>query len=227
MVTVSHIVEKIIIDKPLLQEALIEGIVNYAALAEYLHEEIEKEIGKKVKQSAIVMAIRRNADKLDPIHKKIDFKIESNIIMRTGLIDFTVRKNSVLFEKLEKIRKLVDYHKGDTLNILHGNYETAIIINEKYNEKLLKLLEGIVIEHVEEDLVSLAIKVSEEFMNTPGVLASITRKIAWENINIYEMISTLTEVNIIVNKEDAMKCYKALQKLMHNPSKKKGRSTTR
>jgi len=48
MVTVAHLVEKIIAQKPFLQEALSKGIVNNAALAEELLPEIEKELKKRV-----------------------------------------------------------------------------------------------------------------------------------------------------------------------------------
>ena len=47
MVTVAHLVEKIIAQKPFLQEALSKGIVNNAALAEELLPEIEKELKKQ------------------------------------------------------------------------------------------------------------------------------------------------------------------------------------
>ncbi len=57
MVTVSHLVEKIVKRKPFLEEALARGILNYVALAETLQPEIEKELKTKVKTSAIMMAL--------------------------------------------------------------------------------------------------------------------------------------------------------------------------
>jgi len=213
MATVSHIVGKIIHERPLLQEAIIEGIVNFANLAENIKEEVKKELKKEVKESAIVMALRRHAEKLAVHHPK-NFKIHSDIALRSGLIDYTVQKNTDLFEKLERIQKIVDYSKGDTLNILHGNFETSIVISEKHKDKLAQILKGIPIIHFEENLVSLTLNVSEKFMDTPGVLAQITRKLAWDNINIYELISTATEINIIVSKDDAMRCYASLEEIM-------------
>ena len=64
MVTVAHLVEKIIERRPFLEEAVARGIVNYAALAEELKPEIDKEMKKDTKPSAIMMAIRRLSEKL-------------------------------------------------------------------------------------------------------------------------------------------------------------------
>lgn len=37
---------------------------------------------------------------------------------------------------------------------------------------------------------------------------------AWENINIFEIVSTNTELTVILRKKDAMKAYEALDKLV-------------
>ena len=70
MVNMSFLVEKIIEQKPFLQEALSKGIVNNAALAEQLMPELEQQLKNKVKFSAVNMAIRRLSEKLenDDVH---------------------------------------------------------------------------------------------------------------------------------------------------------------
>ena len=68
----------------------------------------------------------------------------------------------------------------------------------------------------EENLVSLTMTFSKDFYYTPGVIFNIIRNVAWENINIYEIVSTNTELTFIINKKDAMKGYKALEKLIQS-----------
>jgi aspartokinase len=55
---------------------------------------------------------------------------------------------------------------------------------------------------------------SKDFLYTPGVVYNIIRNIAWENINIFEIVSTNTELTFIIHKKDAVKGYKALEKLI-------------
>ena len=158
------------------------------------------------------MALRRHAERLKGLYHTTDFSIGSEILMKTNLCDFTVKRDSGLFEKLTDIYKLVDYPSGDMLNVIHGNYESSIIINDRFKKDVDRILKKDII-NFEEDLVSLSFKVSDKFVRTPGVIAGITRRLLWEGINIIEIITTCTEINVIVHKDHAVNCYRALEEL--------------
>ena len=68
--------------------------------------------------------------------------------------------------------------------------------------------------NVESDLVSLTLTFSKDFFYTPGVIFNVVRNIAWENINIFEIVSTNTELTFILHKKDAVKSYKVLERLV-------------
>ncbi len=214
MPTISHVVAKIITSRPILYEAIEEGIVSYGNLAEKLIPEIENELNKKIKHSAVVMAIRRQAEKIKNRFKNVTFDYSSEIIMKTNLSDICVRKSMSLFDKLKRIYSLVDYEGGDVLNIIHGNYEVSIVSNMKYLEKIKRKLKGEKILNIEKDLVSLTLNLDKSFLHTPGIISVITRKLNWENVNIVELISTLTELTFIVSKKDSLNGYHVLQKLI-------------
>ena len=215
IVTVSHLVKKIIKDKPFLQEALAEKIISYGNLAEQIIEKIQEELEKPVKHSAVVMALRRYADEIKEERSKIKpFDYSSEISMKTNLCDVGVQKKASLIPKIKSLYSIVDFDKGDTLNIILGNYEVSIVINEKYKQKVVNALKGEKIIHKESNLVALTMRFSDDFINTPGVIFTIIRKLAWENTNIYEVVSTLTELTLILKEKDSMKAYEALQSLM-------------
>jgi len=215
MVTASHLAKKAVRENPFLLEAMSKEIISHGNLAELLKPEIEKELGKKVKESAIVMALRRYSEELQSFDKSIKkFKFKGEIIMRTNIMDFNVVKSQKLLSKIKNLYNIPEFDRGDTLNIILGNNEIAIITNEKYKGKLLNFLKGEKILNKEFDLVALSISfASQDFFDTPGVIFTTIRKIAWENINIYEIISTLTELTFILNKKDSMKAYEVLQEL--------------
>ncbi len=52
-------------DYSFLQIAIDKDIVSFTLLAKYLRPDIEKELQKKVKPSAVIMALRRYAERLD------------------------------------------------------------------------------------------------------------------------------------------------------------------
>lgn len=61
MITVSHIVNKLVDEKIYLQKAIGKGIASYGSVAKKLEPEIEKELKKEVAHYAIVAALRRYA----------------------------------------------------------------------------------------------------------------------------------------------------------------------
>ena len=191
-------------------------LISYGNLAEQLKPEIEQELGKKIKESAIVMALRRYAEELQSFDKKIKkFSFHGEIIMRTGMMDFNVIKSRSLLNKIKNLYGLVDFERGDTLNIILGSNEVSIVANEKYREKLSDFLKGEKIINREFDLVALTIIFgNKDFFDTPGVIFTAIRRIAWEQINIYEIISTMTELTFILSKKDSIKAYNALQELV-------------
>lgn len=215
MVTISSAVRNIIESKPMMYEALAQGIVSFANLAENIQDEVEQDTGNDAEIPAIVMAIRRYSEKIKPvIEKKIPFKFNSEIIMKTGLVDITLVKTPSALVKLRRVYELVDYEKGETLNVIQGNYEITIAINKQHLPSILKLFEAEKILNKEKDLVSLTMSYTKDFLYTPGIIAKVTRLLAWENINIFENISTMSEVIFIVSKRDAVRAYKALQRLI-------------
>lgn len=215
MPSISQAVRSAIEAKPMLYDALYQGIVNHASLAEKLQHEIEQDVGKEVHLPAIVMAIRRYSEKLKPhSEKKIPFMFNSEIILKTGLVDITLVKNPSSLAKLRSIYNLMDFESGETLNIIQGNYEVTVVISDKYAEHVKKIFKGETVLNVEKDLVSLTMTFSKEFLYTPGILAKVTRELSWENINVYENISTMTELIYIVQKKEAIRAYKVLQHLI-------------
>ncbi len=216
MVTISHLVKKAVSSNSFLLEAMGKDLISYGSLAEQLKPEIEKELGKKAKESAIVMALRRHAEELQSFDKKIKkFSFKGEIIMRTGMMDFNALKSGSLLNKIKNLYGLIDFEKGDTLNIILGSNEVSIVANEKYREKLSDFLKGEKIINREFGLVALTIIFgNKDFFGTPGVIFTAIRRIAWEQINIYEIISTMTELTFILNKKDSIKAYNALQELV-------------
>ena len=109
----------------------------------------------------------------------------------------------------------MNFERGDTLNVIMGSNEVSIMINERYIDKLTRFLAGEKTVNKETSLVALAIIFSgEEFFYTPGVIFNAVSRMAWNNINIYEIVSTMTELTFILNKKDSMKAYDILQEMV-------------
>jgi aspartokinase len=216
IITISNVVQKLVDDNIYIQESINQNIVSYSSLASQFKPEIEEILGKNVKKHAIEMALRRYSDQIKQKHMIISFDYSSDIIMKTKICDITVLRSPSLLTKLKRLYDIVDFERGDILNIIQGSSEVIIVTNGRYKNKLHEILKDEKIIMTEENLVSLTMTFSKDFYYTPGVIFNIIRNVAWENINIYEIVSTNTELTFIINKKDAMKGYKALEKLIQS-----------
>lgn len=216
MVTVSHIVQKVINEKIFILEAMNRGLISYGSLATQLKPEIEKELGKEVKTHAIVMALRRHAEQLKKKREIISFNYNSEIILKTDICEISVRRSLTLFNKLKKLYDMVNFENGDILNIIHGRCEVSMITNERYWSNMYELLKVEKVLNVKKNLLSLTLTLPQDYVYTPGVMFKILRNFAWENINIFEIVSTDTELTFILDKNDAIKAYTVLEKLVRS-----------
>jgi len=215
MVTISHVVSKLVNEKVYLYEAISKKIASYGSVAKQLKPEIEQEMGREVQHSAIVTALRRYSDKINYKFPNVKFNSKyAEVNLKTHIIDINVLKTQELFDKLKRFYDVVDFERGDILHVIYGRTHVAIVTNERYKEQILKLLQNQNIHKVEEDLVALSFTVGKRRIDKPGVLFQITRSLAWENINIIEIISVDLDVAFIITKKDAIKGYNALERLI-------------
>jgi len=215
MVTISHIVTKLVDEKIYLQEAISKGIASYGSVAKQLKPEIERELKKEVAHYAIVAALRRYAEKLNSRFKEIKFTVNnSEVSLKTNIIDISVQKTPCLFDKLKKIYDVINFDNGDILHIIYGRNTVSIVTNERYKDQICGFLQYEKILCIDENLVALSFAIDKELVETPGVLFQIVRNFAWENINIIEIISIDLEMTFIVAEKDAITGYKALKRLI-------------
>lgn len=215
MVTISHIVNKLVSENIYLQEAIGKGIASYGSVAKKLKPDIEEELRKEVSHYAIVAAIRRYAEKMDVKFRNIRFDAgSSEVNLKTNVIDINVRKTLGLFDKLKRIYDVINFEHGDILHIIYGRNSVNIVTNERYKKDICRFLQNEKIFNIEEKLVALSYSIGKKLVKTPGVLFQILRNFAWENINIIEVISIDMEITFIVDEKDAIRGYKALERLI-------------
>lgn len=218
MVTISRVVEKIIEDNPFIQEAISRGIINYAALAESIKLRVENEIGEKVKDSAIMMALRRLGEKLDKkLSPKVKFDHGTDIFVKSDLFEITVKKSRKIFGLMREIYETVDPER-DFLTITEGLTQVTIISNERNKNKILEILKKERIISEIYNLSSLSTTLPSHAVEGVGYFYVLTRVFAWENIPIIELVSTLNELTLIVKEKDVPKAFTVFKEAIKNNS---------
>ncbi|MCF7915950.1 MAG: hypothetical protein K9L66_12350 [Spirochaetaceae bacterium] len=220
MESVSSMVKKLLKQKPFLLEAFERGILSYGSLAEEFKPLIEQSLNKEVKESAIVMALRRYADDVQrktPVIR--ENRLSCEIVMKTNICDFNMRKTENLLPRLKELYGIVNLGRGDFLNVTIGNDEISIAVSDKYEKEVRDFLGEQENLDFRDGLVSLTLIFSGDFLHTPGVVFQALRKLAWENINVYEIISTMTELTVVIERTASTRGYEALQEFIERPIK--------
>ncbi len=215
MDTISNCVKRIIDKKPFLIESMSRGIVSYGNLADIISEDIGMMLDKEVKHSAVVMALRRYGDELKRRDEsKETSTIQYELLMKTNIFDINLVKTTSVLEKIKKLYNIVTIERGDFLNITLGNNEVSIAISDKYVKQLKELLKDEKVLHELEDMVALTVIFTGDFLHTPGVVFEAVRKLSWNNINVYEIVSTMNELTFVIERSDSINAYEVLQSFL-------------
>lgn len=216
MITIPDVVEKIIKQSPYLEDLLAQGIINYSALARQIKSQVEEQTFKNVQEGAIIMALKRltindKTNHYDAIKKA--FKEAPDVIVRSNLSDITVRSSDFTGEHDKKILKLIDAKPETFFTISRSVFEATIICGKEAEEDILKLFEKKSIVARFNDLSSITIRLTKETTEIPGVYYMILRAMAWEGINLTEIVSTYTELTLVIQTKDVDKGFSIIKRL--------------
>lgn len=216
MNSISKITEDIINRSPFLREAMTENLINVSALARKIIPEVEKITNKEIKEGAIVMAIKR----MTPgVYHKLDVKIKKVIggigdfLVRSDLVDFTFENSESLRVCQAELVKLINNDKESFFAICKGITETTYILNSKFKEDVKTLFENENMNAHSLDLSSITVKLPETNTETFGIYYYIMKHLAWDGINIEQVVSTANEFTVIVDSKDIDDAFKILMQL--------------
>lgn len=216
MKTVAQSVEEIIKKKPFLESALAQGIINMTSLAKDILPSVQEDLRKEVNQGAIVMAIKRLAPTLEfQINHKVKGILGNlgDITIRSKLADYTFSVSETLIGNQLTFLKMVGNHTDLYYAVSRGVYETTIVISDRFQEEVESIFKEEVVISKKIGLSSLTIKLPEENTKVAGIYYYIFRDLAWDGINIQEVISTTNEFTIIVDDDQVEKAFRLLKNL--------------
>lgn len=216
MESIGKLTEDIINRSPFLRESMTEGLINISALARKIQPEIEEATGKEIKEGAIVMAIKRMSPGL---YHKLNIKIKNvlgelgDFLVRSNLSDFTYQNSDTLGAKLSELIRLLNSESDGFFALCRGVTETTIITNDKHKDIINRLFTSEKLIASTQNLASVTVKLPHINTEIYGIYYYILKQLAWEGINIIEVISTANEFTIIVAQDDVDKAFKILMQL--------------
>lgn len=216
MHSIGKITEELINRSPFLRESMTEDLINISALARKLQPEIEAAFGKEVKEGAIVMAIKRMTPGL---YHKLNIKIKNvlgelgDFLVRSNLTDYTFINSENLGAKQVELMSVLNSEQDGFFALCRGVSETTIITSVRHSETIERIFEGERKVSSTKDLASITVKLPQVNTEIYGIYYYILKQLAWEGINIIEVVSTANEFTAVVTQDDVDKAFKILMQL--------------
>ncbi len=202
--------------KPFVIEALTEGLLNISSLARQIRPTIERMTGKQVKQGAIVMALNRLMPNFTG-NVALSFGdmlgTLGDIIVRSNLTDYTFRNSASIFEcHIKLMQEISDCHDV-FYTMVRGVFESNLVVGSDLGSVVERHFAGEECTFKNENLAAITLKLPEGNVQAVGLYYQIMKVIAWEGINVKEVVSTTNEFSIIVAEEDIDKAFTILKNL--------------
>lgn len=216
MKTISSVVEQYIKKKPFLQSALAQGIINLTSLSRIVKPEIEEELGKDIRNGAIVMALKRLSDDLEfrATHKIIKvLKNIGEITVRSSLTDYTFLASDTILVQQAKLLEAINENQDVFYTSSRGVNEINIVISNVMDKTVEDLFKAEKCTQKAQELSSITVKLPAENVSVPGIYYFIFQRLAWEGIVLYEVISTTNEFTILVDDEQVDIAFKTIKDL--------------
>ncbi len=211
MSSVSRIVFKMVKENPSLEIALSKNLINYSKLARYLRAEVEKEYGETVSDSAIVVALKRIKEKAGKLYEEKGRFHAIGMTSNSNMVEITIARSPRLPDLIKRIYSLSDVNLGSTVNITQSNQQVTFIFSTQIEDEIKRILSTEQVLSEIHGISQISIAFDKDMFDTPGFIVFALKELSWHNINIVEIISTYTELVIIVAENDFLKAYKLLR----------------
>lgn len=216
MKTIASCVEDIITSQPYIEEALHQEIINYSALANVLQVQVSTMLKRQVKTGAIMMALRRY-NQLSIVNHSIQLKKVFNslgdIIVRSDLSDFTFKNSDTLINCHTNVLDTIKTQNNVFYTFTRGVFESNIIISSIKSDNVLDTFKSEIQIGFKENLSAISISLPKENSKVIGLYYHIFKKLAWEGVTIYEVISTTNEFTIVVENHIVDKAFSVIKNL--------------
>lgn len=215
MITIPETVENIIKKSPFLAESLSQGIINISALARKIKLQVENEVMKEIQIGAIVMALNRLSKRMQAktTEEKKMFGSAPDLMVRSNLIEITFVNSEFLLQKQRLLMERMENSRNYFLTFTLGIFETTIIAGKELKPEIIAIFNEERIISQFDNLSAITVLLPPGTALIPGAYDFILKSLAWENINIVEVVSTFNEFTMILKSIESDRAFSIIKRL--------------
>lgn len=213
---IGDLVEQHILETAFLEEALALGIVNLSALARRLKPGIEKALMRKVSNASVMMALKRLAPGIRARRRgpQAGLAQAGDLTIRSNIVEFTFRNSGTIREKQKRLMNRIKGSDDTFVTYTQGVSEVMLMVSAGLEKTVSEIFAGEEPVSCLRNLSALVIRLSPASVKTPGVYYTILKRLAWQNLNVIDVVSTYTEFTIIVQNDRVDPAFAALRQYL-------------
>ena len=212
---IADLVEAEVRNSPFLEKALTDGIVNHSALARRLRPKVERALMQRTSVAAITMALRRlrpSVARKTGVRARNTHRIRE-ITVRSDLVELTYHRSRTIGDRQRKLLGRLATSADAFLTYTQGVSEVMLIVSARAERAVTDALAGEELVATVRHLSALVIRLGANVVRTPGVYYGILKELAWQEVNVVDVVSTSTEFTILVENAQVEVAFATLRRL--------------
>ena len=203
---VSKLTQEYVREHPSVADCLAKGLINYSALARQICDERDLKAF-----DAVLVACRRQHSRMKG---RLSHERKDSQLIRSAKVRVTTKMIVSFIEKARTLDRALALHRHvredrGEFNLIEGEEVFTIVTNIDYLPKLRESFEGRV-KRVSKGLAQISMLFDESLETVSGVVATLYRLFAENDINIREEMSCWTEVMVVIEEKDIGRAMQAL-----------------
>ena len=181
--------------------ALTNGYMNMSSYAHRIKPVVEARTKKQVTITSLVVAlsrIRKELKKEKPLIHKVPI---TNITTKLPLSEIAYENTDNFIKQMDSLHKNISISQDDFFTVTMGTGEIDVICSANLENKILKHFK-IKPKYINHNFAAIGVSYGPEVFGTPNVFFSLLSVTARARINIEELVSTPTELIVIVAEKD-------------------------
>lgn len=213
MITVAQSVEETLLHDDVALAAARKGWLNLSSYARAIQPEIQKQLLKDIQQGTIVTALSRIVASLATPTAEANDAIQS-LSVHSNLEGMTYERTANVSATIRDIYRRVRAESTSYLTVTQGVNEVTVVAEGGVAQTFRDALRGNRTIYDKTNLVGITAKFAVGNLEVPNLIFTLSRRLAYKDINIIEIVSTATELTYIIEKKDLATALEQLQKDM-------------
>ncbi len=210
MITVPQVVTEIIKDSPYLGDGLHRDLINISSLAREIRPHVETQLLKRVSHASVVMALKRYAEKKPAGGFKHPRDYFSDLSIKSNLSAFSVQNSPQLSEQIASLQEEGWRDQSAFITITKGVWVSTIVVSNNLLPAVKKHLAGARYTYEYDSIAAVTLRFEDEHHEIPGIIQYPLQLLAWRGISLYQVVSTMDELSLILAEKNVEACFQAL-----------------